>query len=141
MAFDVKTKTISISTKGEIEIIDLTPYLDSFIREVGLMSGTVTLFVPGSTAAITTIEYEPGCLHDLKKILRMLVPDKNDWHHDRIDNNARAHLRASLIGPSLTVPVENGHALLGTWQQPVFLELDVRPRNRRILLTAVGLFK
>ncbi len=141
MGYDVKSKTITLSTNGEIQIIDLSIELERFIRETGLIRGLVNLFVPGSTGAITTIEYEHGCVSDLKRLLRMIVPDKNNWQHDQIDNNARAHLRASLIGPSLTVPVENGAPLLGTWQQPVFLELDVRPRHRRIIFTATGLFE
>ncbi len=134
------TKTVSLQTQGEIEIIDLTTHVERFISEAGLTNGIITLFVPGSTGAITTIEYEPGCINDLKRAIRMILPEKQGWQHDRIDNNAHSHLRAAFLGPSLSIPVENGSAVLGTWQQPVFIELDVRPRHRRIVLTAIGEF-
>ena len=138
--FRCVSETISLQTQGEIEIIDLTSYVERFITETRLVNGVITLFVPGSTGAITTIEYEPGCINDLKRAIMMVLPEKQGWQHDQIDNNAHSHLRAAFLGPSLSIPVSNGSAILGTWQQPVFIELDVRPRHRRVVFTAIGEF-
>ena len=132
------TTEIQFQTKGEIEIIDLTQILEGVIRESGIQEGMLFAFNPGSTGALTCIEYEPGVLDDFKKVLSQIVPKGAGWKHDRIDSNAHSHLRASLIGQDLTLPVEGGSLRTGTWQQPVFIELDVRPRSRRLIVKIFG---
>ncbi len=130
---------IELNTSGELEVVDITPAVRDFIFRWKVNSGLVNLFVPGSTGAITTIEYESGLIADFKETLKKLIPRSEDYSHNLAwqDGNAHSHLRASLIGPSLVVPVEKGELLLGTWQQIVFIELDVRPRRRRIVITVI----
>lgn len=128
------------STNGDGTILDLTGPVDSILRESGITTGQLAAFVPGSTGAITTIEYEPGLLKDLPQLMDRIVPSKETYSHDATwgDGNGYSHLRAALVGPSLTVPVSGGELALGTWQQVVFLEFDTRPRNRRILISIIG---
>jgi secondary thiamine-phosphate synthase enzyme len=122
------------------DIVDITEAVRQFIDESGLISGLTTVFVPGATGAITTIEYESGLIEDMKAALerwssRDLIYEHNEkWH----DNNGHSHIRASLIGPSLTIPFTEGKLLLGTWQQIVFLEMDDRPRHRKIVIQIMG---
>ncbi|MEM3342618.1 MAG: secondary thiamine-phosphate synthase enzyme YjbQ [Thermoplasmata archaeon] len=131
---------MNLSTRGEGDIIDLTEAVALFCRKSGLKTGLINVFVPGSTGAVTTIEYEPGLIQDTNNALNRLFPKDISYNHDRRwgDGNGRSHVRASFIGPSLSIPVENGALCLGTWQQVVFIELDIRSRNREIVLTAVG---
>ncbi len=131
---------IEFKTKGENDIIDLTSKVQEIISVSGLKNGIVNIFVPGSTGAITTMEYEPGLIKDLTRVLARIAPSDIDYeHHKRWgDDNGRSHVKASLVGPSLTIPFENGRLLCGTWQQIVFLELDTRPRNRKIIITILG---
>jgi secondary thiamine-phosphate synthase enzyme len=130
----------SFATEGHGDIIDLSDVLDRWLGEVGAVDGQVTLFVPGSTAGVTTIEYESGALADLNEALEQVAPSNRPYHHDRRwgDGNGFSHLRAALLGPSLTVPVAGGSCVLGTWQQPVLVECDLRPRQRRIVFSFVG---
>lgn len=131
-------RDIQIPTNGEGEIVDLTPEVAGAVRESGMMSGLATVFVGGSTAAVTTIEYEPGVLEDLARALNVIAPREITYAHDRAwgDGNGRSHVRAALVGPSLSVPFRDGRLLLGTWQQVVLLELDIRAaRSRRVTLT------
>jgi secondary thiamine-phosphate synthase enzyme len=127
-----------IPTNGEGEIVDLTAEVAGIVRESGMASGIATVFVGGSTAAVTTIEYEPGVLEDLVRALNVIAPRDIAYAHDRAwgDGNGRSHVRAALVGPSLSVPFKEGRLLLGTWQQVVLLELDIRAaRSRRVTVT------
>lgn len=132
---------ITIQTHGEGEVVDLTAHVAAAIRESGMSSGVATVFIGGSTAAVTTIEYEPGVLEDLARALDVLAPRDAAYAHDRAwgDGNGRSHVRAVLVGPSLPVPFRDGRLLLGTWQQVVLLELDVRSsRSRVVTVTLTG---
>ena len=126
---------ITIQTHGEGEVVDLTAHVAAAVRESGMSSGVATVFVGGSTAAVTTIEYEPGVLEDLVRALDVLAPRDAAYAHDRAwgDGNGRSHVRAALVGPSLSVPFRDGRLLLGTWQQVVLLELDVRSSRSRVM--------
>lgn len=136
----LKTLTISVSTKGFNDIKDLTPQVRKALRESGLHEGAVTIFVSGSTADLTTIEYEPGLLEDLPAAFEKLAPMKARYVHDDTwhDGNGYAHVRAALLGPSLVVPVANGDLLLGTWQQIVLIDFDNRPRRREVVAQFAG---
>src|SRR5919197_6337728 len=136
----VITKTIDISSVGENHMIDITRQTDEAVKASRLKDGIVTIFVSGSTAAVTTIEYEPGLRKDFPKMLARIAPKRIEYEHDNTwhDGNGHSHVRASLIGPSLTVPFKNKSLMLGTWQQIVFLEMDIRPRERKIVLQMIG---
>ncbi len=136
----IVTKHIKIKTKGENDILDLTDKIDAKIKESKISDGIVTVFVVGSTGALTTIEYEPGLLKDFPDMLARIAPNDIDYEHEKRwhDGNGRSHVKASLIGPSLTVPISNGDLILGTWQQIVFVELDTRQREREIILQIIG---
>jgi secondary thiamine-phosphate synthase enzyme len=136
----VSTKTITISSNGENDIIDITRQIDEAIKESTLQDGVVVIFVSGSTAAITTIEYEPGLKKDFPKMLARIAPRGIEYEHDNTwhDGNGHSHVRASLIGPSLTVPFKDGRMMLGVWQQIVVVEMDTRRRERTIVLQIIG---
>ncbi|NPD89908.1 MAG: YjbQ family protein [Asgard group archaeon] len=134
----VFAETFQFQTEGEIDIIDLTHELDKLVSKSGVKKGMLTANVIGSTGALTAIEFESGVLDDFRKLLEKLVPKGAGYKHDRIDSNAHSHLRASLLGPSLSLAIHDGRLQLGTWQQPVFVCLDVRPRSRRIAVTIIG---
>jgi len=127
-------------TEGDGTVVDLTGELERIVEENGLQSGLLNVFVPGSTGAITTIEYEPGLIKDIPELFEKLIPSDRSYYHDQTwgDANGFSHLRAALVGPSITVPVSDGSLQLGTWQQVVFLEFDNRARNRRVVITFVG---
>ncbi len=131
---------ITLNTKGENDYIDITREVERIVKKSGIKNGIVNVFIPGSTGAITTIEYEPGLKKDLAMALERIAPSDIEYeHHKRWgDDNGRSHVRASIIGPSVTLPVRNGEVIHGTWQQIVFLELDTRPRHRRIIVTVIG---
>ena len=127
-----------LSTSGEGDILDLTPQVREAIRAAGVEEGMVNIFVTGSTAAVTTIEYEPGVLSDLHRALSVVAAADIHNAHDRRwgDGNGRSHVKAALVGPSLSIPVGGGEPMLGTWQQVVLLELDVRrERSRTVVVT------
>ena len=134
------TKTLIFQTKGEEDIIDITDDVIKAINRTKLDNGIVTIFVPGSTGALTTIEYEPGLLIDFPKSLDRISPKGLLYEHDKRwhDGNGHSHVKASLIGPSLTVPFVDRTLSLGKWQQIVFLELDIRSRRRKVLLQIIG---
>jgi len=134
------SETISVSTKGETDIINITDDVSKIVEKSGMKNGIGCVFVPGATGAITTIEYEPGLLQDLPKALERLFPKNIEYKHHETwhDGNGHSHVRASIIGPSLAVPIKNGKLILGTWQQIVFVELDVRKRKREIIVQIVG---
>ncbi len=131
---------IRISTSGEVDMIDISSKVQNIVKKSGLKEGIVNVFVPGATGSLITIEYEPGLKKDFPRILERIAP-KNEYyfHHETWhDDNGHSHCRASLLGPSLTVPFTNGVLTLGTWQQICFVELDTRPRNRRLVVTVIG---
>lgn len=136
----VVSKRIELDTKGEGEVSDITAEVSRAVRESGLGVGTVTVFISGSTAGVTTAEYEPGLVEDLKALWERVVPRGIDYRHNLRwgDNNGHAHVRASLLGPSLTIPFAEGRLLLGTWQQVVVIDFDIRPRRRQVVLQTVG---
>ncbi len=136
----VKTKQLSIHTRGEGDILDVTSAVAEAVVETKLKNGIVTVFVPGSTGALTTIEYEPGLLKDFPNLLERVAPKNLAYEHEKRwhDGNGHSHVRASLIGPGLTVPFSNGRLTLGTWQQIIFMELDVRSRARNLILQIMG---
>ncbi|MBU1937411.1 secondary thiamine-phosphate synthase enzyme YjbQ [bacterium] len=136
----VETHHISLSTKGDGDIRDLTEQVASQLSETKLKDGIVTVFVPGSTASITTIEFEPGLKKDIPEVLNRLIPSGIRYHHDDTwgDGNGYAHVRAAFIGPGITVPFTDGRLDLGTWQQIVLLEFDNRSRRREIIMQFVG---
>lgn len=132
---------IEINTSGEGDIVDITPQVNEIVIASGILTGIVSLFSEGSTAALTTIEYEPGVLSDLRRSLSAISPDDISYEHDQAwgDGNGRSHVKAALVGPSLTAPVRKGLIKLGTWQQIVLLELDIRPSRKRIVhCTIIG---
>jgi secondary thiamine-phosphate synthase enzyme len=122
------------------EIVDITGKVSDAVRESGLDSGMAVVFVPGATGAITTIEYEAGLIEDIKETMDRLVPQQIEYAHNQRwgDGNGYSHIRASLIGPSLTIPFTDGQLMLGTWQQIVFLEMDNRKRKRTIIVQIIG---
>lgn len=136
----VKTDEVKFSTKGPGDIVDMTPQLQAAVKKSGLTSGTVTVFAPGSTTGITTIEFEPGLLRDVPELMEKLVPSNRPYHHDETwrDGNGFSHLRSAMIGSDMTIPFVGGKLTLGTWQQVVFLEFDNRPRNRHVILQIMG---
>ncbi|MBP1928181.1 secondary thiamine-phosphate synthase enzyme [Methanolinea mesophila] len=134
-------RAVQVTTQGEGEIHDITPHVREVLDESGVKDGMANVFITGSTAAVTTIEYETGVLRDLSRALSVLAPDNAKYSHDAAwgDGNGRSHVKAALVGPSLSVPVADGSLALGTWQQIVLLELDVRSsRTRTILVTVWG---
>ncbi|AMQ18456.1 secondary thiamine-phosphate synthase enzyme YjbQ [Thermococcus peptonophilus] len=134
----VFTRELRFSTKGEIDLVDVTHEVERIVEESGIQNGQVLVFVPGATGAIITIEHESGLLEDFKRILKELIPKGAGYLHDRIDDNAHSHLRASLLGASECFPVVDGRLVRGTWQQIFFVELDVRPRHRRVVVQVMG---
>ncbi len=134
------SKEITFQTRGEGDMLNLTSSVTSFVKESSVKNGLVNVSVVGSTCAITTIEYEPGLEKDFFTALERLAPKEEEYeHHKRWgDFNGHSHVRASVIGPSITIPVHDSKPVLGTWQQVVFVELDARPRSRNIYLTALG---
>jgi len=136
----VVSDTIKLQTEGEGDMIDMTSQLSNIVKESKIKNGTVTIFVLGSTAAVTTIEYESGLIHDFPVMLSRIVPKGIEYEHDNTwhDGNGHSHVRSSLIGPSITIPIIHGKLTLGTWQQVVLLEMDTRSRNRTVILQIMG---
>lgn len=136
----VKTVELKLITKGAGDIIDISVSVSDAIKKSGIVSGIVTAFVSGSTAGITTLEFEPGLLKDLPQLMEKLIPSKAVYFHDETwhDGNGFSHLRSALIGTDLTVPIVDGQLKLGTWQQIIFCEFDNRPRSRKVILQIMG---
>jgi secondary thiamine-phosphate synthase enzyme len=136
----VVTHQIELHTKGEFDVRDITEQVAQALKESGLSAGTVTVFCPGSTGGITTIEFESGAISDLETVLDEIVPpDQPYLHHLRWgDRNGHSHIRAALVGPSLTVPFINGTLTLGTWQQIVFCDFDTEARSRHLVVQIMG---
>jgi secondary thiamine-phosphate synthase enzyme len=137
---NIVTSRINLETRGEPDMVDVTGQLAESIRNARLKDGIATIFVPGATGALTTIEYEPGLLEDFPTMLDRIAPRNGTYEHERRwhDGNGHSHVRASLIGPSITIPFENGRPTLGTWQQVVFVELDTRARSRELVIQIMG---
>jgi secondary thiamine-phosphate synthase enzyme len=136
----IATSRRQIATSGQGDAHDLTSSVADAIADSGLASGIVTVFVVGSTAAITTIEFEPGAVADLNRLFEAIAPRRGEYrHHVRWgDDNGSSHVRAALLGPSVTVPFTAGRLALGTWQQVMLLELDTRPRRREVVIQMIG---
>jgi len=136
----VVTQELQLRTRGNCDMVDVTTQIAGAVGAAGLQAGIVTVFCPGSTGGLTTIEYESGALADLEQVLDETVPpDRPYRHHLRWgDDNGHSHVRAALIGPSLTVPFVEGRLTLGTWQQIIFLDFDTRSRSRRLVVQIIG---
>ena len=136
----VRHHELRLTTTGHGQVVDLTDDLGRWLAEIRAAEGVATVFVPGSTAAVTTLELEEGCVRDLEEALERVAPSDRPYHHDRRwgDGNGFSHLRAALLGPSLTVPFVGGRMTLGTWQQVLFIDFDVRPRRRQLVVQIIG---
>ena len=136
----VVTREITLNTRGECDIIDITPAIEQEVAKAGMAKGVVTIFVAGSTAGLTTIEFESGVLADLQGMWERIIPKDITYAHDRRwgDGNGYSHVRASLLGASLTVPFSNKRLMVGTWQQIVLVDFDNRPRSRQVILQIMG---
>jgi secondary thiamine-phosphate synthase enzyme len=137
---EIINKEIILETRGNPDFIDITARVSEALKSSGLQKGNVTIFVVGSTAAVTTFEYEPGLVKDIEELYEKLIPRNKHYAHDDTwgDANGFSHLRAALQGPSLTVPFDKGKLMFGTWQQVVLAEFDNRPRQRQIILQMIG---
>jgi len=136
----VATVRLPVRSRGQGDIIDLTGDIEARLAETGMREGQVTVFVNGSTGAVSAVEFEPGLVKDLKRLYEQLAPRQGDYEHHKTwgDDNGSGHVRATLQGPSLSVPFVDGRLILGTWQQVVFLEFDTRPRDRNLVVQFMG---
>lgn len=136
----VHRETFHVSTRGDGQMLDVTSEVSEAVRRTGLYAGTATVFVSGSTASFTTIEYEPGLVEDMEELFDRIAPSAREYHHNLRwhDGNGHAHVRASLLGPSLTIPFNSGKLELGIWQQVVLLDFDNKPRSREIICQVIG---
>ncbi len=136
----MERKTFVLETKAGTEIIDITPNVSEMLRKSGINSGMACIFVPGSTASVSTLEYEPNLVKDIKRALEKIAPEKGEYEHHKTwgDDNGSAHVRACLLKPGLTVPFENKKLVLGTWQQIALLDFDTRNRKREIIVQIIG---
>jgi secondary thiamine-phosphate synthase enzyme len=136
----VVTISLSLSTTGNADIQDITDAVAQGVQKSGLQAGIVTIFCPSSTSALTTIEFEPGCLRDLRRLFDEIIDPKRNYAHDAAwgDGNGHSHLRAALLKPSLTVPFVAGQMTLGTWQQIIYVDFDNRPRRRTLVVQVMG---
>ena len=136
----VKTGNISLKTQGNTDIQDITRELVRLVEQSGLRNGNVTVFCPSSTSGLTTVEFEPGAVADLKRMFEELIPSNRDYAHNATwdDGNGHSHMRASLLGPSLTIPFVEKSLTLGTWQQVIYVDFDIRPRRRELVVQMIG---
>jgi len=136
----VRTAGIELKTKGNADVNDITHQVKEVIRESDLQDGVVTIFTPSSTSGITTIEFESGAISDFQRLFDEIISPKRTYAHNARwgDGNGHSHIRASLLGASLNVPFKNKNLMLGTWQQIIFVDFDIRPRQRHIVLQMVG---
>jgi secondary thiamine-phosphate synthase enzyme len=136
----VKTSSIQLNTRGNADIHDITDAIADAVTKSGLKDGTVTIFTPSSTSGLTTIEYESGALSDLRRLFDEILPANRDYAHNARwgDGNGHSHVRASLLGASLTVPFVAGRLTLGTWQQIIYVDFDIRPRRRELVVQIMG---
>lgn len=140
MIMAVKTMSISLSTKGNADIHDITNQIASAVSKSGLNAGTATIFCPSSTSALTTIEYESGALGDLRRLFDEIIPADREYAHNARwhDGNGHSHVRAALLGPSITIPFVESQLTLGTWQQVIYMDFDNRPRQRELIVQLIG---
>jgi secondary thiamine-phosphate synthase enzyme len=136
----VETRTFAFSTQADTDVVDVTNDVADLVGQSPINDGIVVVFIPGSTGAITTLEHEPGLVQDIKNFFEHVVPKGQYYHHEERwhDKNGHAHIRASLAGPSVTIPFRDKRLMLGTWQQIVFLDFDVRPRERELIVQIIG---
>jgi secondary thiamine-phosphate synthase enzyme len=136
----VKTGSIQLSTRGNADAQDITSEIAQVINTSEVRNGTVTIFCPSSTSALTTIEYESGCVSDLRRLFDEIIPQNREYAHNARwhDGNGHSHIRAALLGPSLTIPFIEGSLTLGTWQQVIYVDFDVRSRQRELVLQIIG---
>jgi len=136
----VTTISLTIHSQGNADIQDISVAVENAVAQSGLTNGTVTVFCPSSTSGVTTIEYEPGCLSDLRRLFNEIIDPRQAYAHNARwgDGNGHSHVRAALLGASLTIPFVEGRLTLGTWQQVVYLDFDVRPRQRELVLQVMG---
>ena len=136
----VITSHIQLSTRGNADIHEITDQITQAIAQSGLKNGVVTIFCPSSTSAVTTIEYEPGVVNDLRRLFEELIPANIPYQHDEAwhDGNGHSHVRAAFLGPSLSVPFVSQRLTLGTWQQVIYIDFDNRPRKRELVLQIIG---
>ena len=139
-AMPIKTGSISLNTRGHMDIHDITDQTSSILSKSGLKNGTVTIFCPSSTSALTTIEYESGAVSDLKRLFEEIIPQNREYAHNARwhDGNGHSHVRAALLGPSLTIPFVDGWLTLGTWQQIIYVDFDNKPRSRELVVQLIG---
>ena len=140
MTMAVLTQSISLNTQGNADIHDITDEVGRQVAQSGLKDGTITIFCPSATSALTTIEYESGALHDLRRLFDEIIPQDREYAHDARwqDGNGHSHVRAALLGPSLTIPFVDRQLTLGTWQQVIYVDFDNRPRRRKLVLQVMG---
>ena len=136
----IRTVQIDLQTRGHCDVKDVTPALREALSKSGLREGQATVFVAGSTAGVTTVEFEPGLVEDLNEFFQKIIPEGPDYHHHATwgDDNGSSHVRAALLKPSLTIPFAGGQFVLGTWQQVVVIDFDTRPRRRNVILQLMG---
>ena len=136
----IRTREILLETEGHCDVHDITGRLQVEVQASDLRSGQLLVFVPGSTAGVTTVEFEPGLVRDIQEFFQKLIPEGPDYHHHATwgDDNGSSHVRAALLGSSLTIPFHEGHLLIGTWQQVVVVDFDTRPRKRRVVVHLMG---
>jgi len=136
----VKTTSISLRTQGNSDIHDITDQISSAVAKSGLIAGTATIFCPSSTSALTTIEYESGALSDIRRLFNEIIPADREYAHNERwhDGNGHSHVRAALLGPSITIPFVDSQLTLGTWQQVIYVDFDNRPRQRELVVQLIG---
>ena len=137
----VRTETIKVKTKGNCDVVNITGQVSEVVAQSDMSEGAITVFNVGSTAGITTTEYEPGLVnYDLRTAFEKIAPEKDRYEHEETwhDDNGHSHVRASLLGPSMSVPVVDGRLMLGTWQQIILVDFDTRPRTRTVICQMVG---
>jgi secondary thiamine-phosphate synthase enzyme len=140
MIMAVDTKTLRLSTRGNTEIQDITGGIETLIRQSDIANGIVTVFCPSATSGLTTIEFESGCVSDLQRLFDEIIePDRYYSHNEKWgDGNGHSHVRAAVVGPSLTIPIVNRRLTLGTWQQIIYMDFDIRERNRELVVQIMG---
>jgi secondary thiamine-phosphate synthase enzyme len=136
----IHTDELSVSTRGDADVVDITAEVRGVVEAAGATDGQALVFVRGSTAAIATMEFEPGGVHDLREMLERLIPTQGDYEHNRLnhDTNSHAHQRATVVGPSEAVPIAGGELATGTWQQIVLIDFDDRPRERTVVVQVLS---
>jgi secondary thiamine-phosphate synthase enzyme len=136
----VKTGSVQLNTRGNADVHDITTQVAKVVTASEVKNGIVTIFCPSSTSALTTIEYESGCVSDLRRLFEEIIPQNREYAHNARwhDGNGHSHIRAALLGPSLTIPFVEGSLTLGTWQQVIYVDFDIRSRHRELVLQIIG---